>query len=291
MTAPTNRRRNRLLPLLGLAGLTLLSCLAGFWLLFPTQALERRLNLEINRALKPLVPPGFPLEVRLEGVGRPGLLRLNARHLQVHLPANQLQLDRLQLRLPLTALLTGKPRLLLRGQLFGGPLQLQARPDGNISLQASAMQAVVQLPALPQLRLEVQLDNLHLQGQLQGQLLRTRQLNLTLTQLRLSGLEPLGGPAVPLELGRWQLNGQGSDSDTLQLQLDNPAGPLRLNGNARIQLTDNPQRSRLAGELQFGPLSDELAFARPLLSLLGQPASDGRYRLHLGGTLARPQLR
>lgn len=291
MTAPTYRRRNRLLPLLALAGLTLLSCLAGFWLLFPTQALERRLNLEISRALKPLVPPGFPLEVRLEGVGRPGLLRLNARQLQVRLPANQLQLDRLQLQLPLTALLTGKPRLLLRGQLFGGPLQLQARPDGNISLQASAMQAVAQLPALPQLRLEAQLDNLHLQGQLQGQLLRTRQLSLTLAQLRLNGLEPLGGPAVPLELGRWQLDGQGSDSDTLQLQLDNPAGPLHLNGNARIQLTDNPQRSRLAGELQFGPLSDELAFARPLLSLLGQPASDGRYRLRLGGTLARPQLR
>ncbi|WP_282753984.1 type II secretion system protein GspN [Desulfuromonas thiophila] len=291
MTAPTYRRRNRLLPLLALAGLTLLSCLAGFWLLFPTQALERRLNLEISRALKPLVPPGFPLEVRLEGVGRPGLLRLNARQLQVRLPANQLQLDQLQLQLPLTALLTGKPRLLLRGQLFGGPLQLQARPDGNISLQASAMQAVVQLPALPQLRLEAQLDNLHLHGQLQGQLLRTRQLSLTLAQLRLNGLEPLGGPAVPLELGRWQLDGQGSDSDTLQLQLDNPAGPLHLNGNARIQLTDNPQRSRLAGELQFGPLSDELAFARPLLSLLGQPASDGRYRLRLGGTLARPQLR
>lgn len=291
MTAPTYRRRNRLLPLLALAGLTLLSCLAGFWLLFPTQALERRLNLEISRALKPLVPPGFPLEVRLEGVGRPGLLRLNARQLQVRLPANQLQLDRLQLQLPLTALLTGKPRLLLRGQLFGGPLQLQAQTDGNISLQASAMQAVAQLPALPQLRLEAQLDNLHLQGQLQGQLLRTRQLSLTLAQLRLNGLEPLGGPAVPLELGRWQLDGQGSGSDTLQLQLDNPAGPLHLNGNARIQLTDNPQRSRLAGELQFGPLSDELAFARPLLSLLGQPASDGRYRLRLGGTLARPQLR
>lgn len=291
MTAPTYRRRNRLLPLLALAGLTLLSCLAGFWLLFPTQALERRLNLEISRALKPLVPPGFPLEVRLEGVGRPGLLRLNARQLQVRLPANQLQLDRLQLQLPLTALLTGKPRLLLRGQLFGGPLQLQAQTDGNISLQASAMQAVAQLPALPQLRLEAQLDNLHLQGQLQGQLLRTRQLSLTLAQLRLNGLEPLGGPAVPLELGRWQLDGQGSDSDTLQLQLDNPAGPLRLNGNARIQLSDNPQRSRLAGEVRFGPLSDELAFARPLLSLLGQPASDGRYRLRLGGTLARPQLR
>ncbi|MDY0397084.1 MAG: type II secretion system protein GspN [Desulfuromonas thiophila] len=291
MTAPTYRRRNRLLPLLALAGLTLLSCLAGFWLLFPTQALERRLNLEISRALKPLVPPGFPLEVRLEGVSRPGLLRLNARQLQVRLPANQLQLDRLQLQLPLTALLTGKPRLLLRGQLFGGPLQLQAQTDGNISLQASAMQAVAQLPALPQLRLEAQLDNLHLQGQLQGQLLRTRQLSLTLAQLRLNGLEPLGGPAVPLELGRWQLDGQGSDSDTLQLQLDNPAGPLHLNGNARIQLSDNPQRSRLAGELQFGPLSDELAFARPLLSLLGQPASDGRYRLRLGGTLARPQLR
>lgn len=266
--------------------LLLVAALVGYYLAFPGRTLQSRLSLELAK--------NFGLQSRLSPpqlLFPPGLafsrcdLTLPEPY-QRTLPLQDVRMSPLWL-----SLLGDAPGVRFRAALNGGTITGTARRDGQTALLADQVkiQETLQINGGPTVKGVLQ--NSRFAGLLPLQLAGKRQLDLTLNQVRLSGLEAYGIAGASLNLGRLDLQA-GGEGKTLRLtKLSLQGGAIEGSGQGTVLLGSSPAATRLNLTLELRPGPGLDPALRELLNLVGSEGPQGSRRLRLGGSLQKPTWR
>lgn len=264
---------------LGALALLLTGLVAGFYLFFPTGALQQRLEQEIAART--------PLDARIKEVSLLFPLGLQAEGIQLASGSPPTTFTVTALRLtPLWGTLTsGNPGLAFHVEVSGGEIDGSLHKNGSIEarLQRLAFSAPVggELP----LRLSGQLGKGEVVGAYPLQSAGDTRLNLSFERIELSGLAPLGLPSDALALGAVSLVGSGRGNALKVERLSASGGSLEVTGEGTVMLAEPLDRSRLNLNLVLRPGRQlDKAFAE-LLELFAQANPDGSFRLRLAGSL------
>jgi type II secretion system protein N len=270
---------------LGLLAALLLSFAAGLQLFFPAAALKERLEQQAAARGVELRLAGlalrFPPALAGEGVTiRPGGARGAA-----------LELSSAVVRPRWLTLFGGDPALAFRLELPGGGGSGTIRRSGALDLELSRIPFTAPLAGSSALAAAGTLERGSLSGSFPLAPTTATRLELTLAGVRLTGLKAAGlsGDALPLGTVTLRATGQGSAFSVAQLAA--AGGELEATGDGSLLFARPAEHSRLNLNLTLRPgpgLAPELA---ALLDLLGPRGADGAWRLHLAGTLGRPEIR
>ena len=109
--------------------------------------------------------------------------------------------------------------------------------------------------------------------------------------MRISGLKSLGGEKDSLMLGTVVLQANGRGNSFRIDRLDATGGAMGASVSGTLLFANPVERSRINLTVTLRPAAGLDKNLTELLGLLAKPDRDGAYRLHLTGTLARPQNR
>ncbi len=271
---------------LGMCVLLLIAALTVYYRAFPRQTLRDRLQQEMTQA-------GL-VEIRLEPptlLFPPGLYFPRADLLISESPRRELPLRQLRV-VPLWLSLAGdRPGLRFRAELHGGTLTGNLRRNGETLVKAKGIPVREVLGAESGPILQGTMSSGHFEGRLPLDLPGERQLELTLEQIQLAGLEAYGVAEGRLDLGRLHLRveGQGATLNVRELSLQ--GGALEGRGQGTLLLGPSLAATRLNLTLELRPGDTLDPNLRELLDLLGSGTADGGRSLRLSGSLRQPALR
>lgn len=264
---------------LGVLGLLLTGFLAGFYLFFPTSALQQRLELEIAART--------PTEARIEAVSLlfpPGLQARNIR-LASGSPPSEFTVNLLAVT-PLWRTLTGSnPGFAFHAEILGGQIDGSLRKNGGIEAKLQNLTFSAPLGGPLPIRLSGQLGKGEFAGALPLQSATETRLNLGFDRFELSGLASLGLASDTLALGTVSLVASGRANALKIDRLSASGGSLEVTGEGTVLLAEPLDISRLNLNLVLRPgrqLDKSLA---DLLELFAQAEPDGSFRLRLTGSL------
>lgn len=269
---------------LGVLALLLTGFIAGFYLFFPTGALQQRLELEIASRT--------PTEARIEAVSLlfPPALQVKNIRLASGSPPAEFTVNLLKLT-PLWRALTGSnPGLAFHAEVLGGQVDGSLRKNGSLAakLQNLTFSAPVGGP-LP-IRLTGQLGKGEFAGALPLQSATETRLNLGFDRLELSGLASFGLASDTLALGTVSLAGSGRANALKIDRLSASGGSLEVTGEGTVMLAEPLDRSRLNLNLVLRPGRQLDRALADLIELFAQAEPDGSFRLRLTGSLAQMSI-
>ena len=270
--------------LIGLA-LLLVSFFISFYLFFPANALRGRIEKEVAartpaeltiEQMALLFPPGLEGSGITVKTGNPQLKSVAVSDLVVK---------------PLwTTLFSGNPGLALQARLFGGTLEGTVRHDGAIAAQLNRISFNEPLLA----KSGIELAGVLRQGSYSGALpLRAQtatHLNLSLHNVRLTGLKAFGIAGGKLDLGTISLVGEGRGNSFRIETFKATGGNLEITGGGTVLVVTPLDRSRLNLNVVLRPGRNLDKNLTGLLNLVTKPARDGAYHLRIAGSLARPAI-
>jgi type II secretion system protein N len=264
---------------LGVLALLLTGFIAGFYLFFPTSAMQQRLELEIAartpldariEAVSLLFPPGLQAEgIRLAGGSPPTEFTVNLVKLT-----------------PLWRTLTGgNPGFAFHGEVLGGQVDGSLRKNGSLAAKLQNLTFSAPVGGSLPIRLTGQLGTGEFAGALPLQSATETRLNLGFDRIELSGLTSLGLATDTLALGTVSLVGNGRANALKIDRLSASGGALEVTGDGTVMLAAPLDRSRLNLNLVLRPGRQlDKSFA-DLLELFAQAEPDGSFRLRLTGSL------
>jgi type II secretion system protein N len=286
------RRRERKAPitreraLFMLASLLLLavSFLLGFYLFFPGDMLKARLEEELARS-------AMDIEVEEVSLRFPPALLARQIHLHTGQPNRPPLLIATALVAPSWSTLFGSdPGLSFRSAIGGGRVQGTIRRSGALEAEAAQVAFAEPLVANSPLVLAGTIGRGQLSAIVPPTASSDARLTVTITEVRLTGLEGFGVSSGALSLGTVLLQGSGKGNNYRIDQLESSGGDLEVSGGGTLLLAATAERSRLNLSLTLRPAATLDASLKELLSLLAKPARDGSLRLRVTGTLASPSL-
>ena len=269
---------------LGALALLLAGLVAGFYLLFPTGALQQRLEQEIAARA--------PLEAHIEEVSLLFPLGLQAEGIRLAggPPPTTFTVTALKLT-PLWGTLTGdNPGLAFHAELQGGELDGSLRKHGSIEARLQKLSFSAPLGGEMPLRLSGLLGKGEVAGAYPLQSAGETRLNLSLERVELSGLAPLGLTGDALALGSVSLVGSGRGNALKVERLSASGGSLEITGEGTVMLAEPLVRSRLNLNLVLRPGARLDRSFVELIELFAQPNPDGSFRLRLTGPLAQATI-
>ena len=264
----------------------LVSFLAGFYLFFPLSVLKSRIEQEaIARAhtevhigdLALLFPPGLAGQRITLATGNPVV------------PA--VQVSSLALTPLWHTLVTGNPGVDVHADLMGGSLRGELRRNGSVEARMAGITFSEPVAAGSALKVAGTVKDGIFSGAVPLRATTTSRLDLTLEQLRLTGLESLGVAGGTLSLGTVTLQGTGLGNSFRMTKLASTGGNLTVSGSGTLLLADQPARSRINLSLVMRPAPNLDKKVKDMLDLLLKPGRDGAYRFQVAGSLLRPVLR
>ena len=266
--------------------LLLVAALVGFYLAFPSGTLQSRLQLELAKnlglesSLSPpqlLFPPGLASD-RFD-------LTLPEPY-QRNLPLRDVRISPLWL-----SLLGDAPGVRYRAALQGGTVNGTARRDGQTTLYADQVKILESLYPNGGPTVQGVLQNSHFDGLLPLEQPGERLLELTLNDVRMSGLEAYGVEGGSLNLGRLELQAAGQGRNLRLTKLSLQGGAVEGSGQGTVLLGSTPAATRLNLTLELRPGTGLNPNLRELLNLVGSEGPQGTRRLRLSGSLQQPALR
>ena len=251
-----------------------LAALLSFYWAFPSRTLKARLELELaqNYGLQAqLSPPKllFPLG-----------LSCSKADLSFVEPYNRsLPLQKVRISPLWFSLLGDAPGLRFRAGLNGGTLTGTSRRNGQTALFADGVTVQETLQVNGGASLQGVLQNSRFSGPLPLQLPGDRNLDLTLSRVRLSGLESYGVRDGSLDLGQLVLQAEGQGKTLRLKKLSLQGGVLEGSGQGTIMIGASPVASRLNLTLELRPGTGLDPALKELLSLIGSRGPNGSRRM------------
>jgi len=264
--------------------LALFGFLLGLQLFFPDDVLRERLQAEANRQL----PPGATLKLQQAELSFPFGVRLDGVRVRPGEGLPELAFERIDLA-PTFATLFGSPGVRLSAAGSLGQINGRFDRDGEVALQIEDGQLDLVLPQLPKLRLHGKLARVSLQGRLPLGPQSTLHATLRLSELALEGGESLGLAAATLPLGQLQLGVDGAGRSLTLRECSLSGGAVQIDCRGEVLAQNTPAASRIDLNLQIRPAAADGGL-RNLLELIGPPAADNSWALHLRGPLLAPTL-
>ncbi len=266
--------------------LLLFAALISFYWAFPSRTLKARLQMELVQRYglqAQLSPPRllFP----------PGLASDQVDLTFPEAGDRSLPLRRVRVSPLWFSLLGDAPGLRFRASLNGGTLTGTSRRNGQTTLVANQVAIHETLQINGGLSIQGVVENSNFSGLLPLQRSGERNLNLTLNQVRLSGLEAYGVPGGSLDLGQLELQAEGQGKTLRLKKLSLKGGALEGSGQGTIMIGASPAVSRLNLTLELRPGNGLNPALGELLSLIGTSAPNGGRRIRLSGSLQQPTLR
>ncbi|MEJ2700108.1 MAG: type II secretion system protein GspN, partial [Desulfuromonadales bacterium] len=261
----------------------LVSFLAGFYLFFPVGVLKNRIEQEaFSRAhtevhigeLDLLFPPGLSGRRITFATGNPLVPTV--------------QVSSLDLTPVWHTLVTGNPGVDVHAELMGGSLRGELRRNGSVEAQMTGVTFSEPVAKGSALKVAGMVKEGIFSGAFPLKATTTSRLDLTLDQLRLTGLEGLGVPGGTLSLGTVTLQGSGLGNSFRLDKLASTGGNLEASGSGTLLLAGQPARSRINLSLVLRPTPNLDKKVKDMLDLLLKPGRDGVYRFKVTGSLLRP---
>lgn len=266
--------------------LLLVSFIVSFYLCFPANALKERIEQEVATR----TPVDLQID-RLSLLFPPGL---EGRDITVKTANPQLKsigISALTVTPLWTTLFSGNPGLALRARLFGGTLGGTMRRKGAVSARMNGI--AFSEPLMPNSSLKF--SGILQQGTFSGAFpLRNNvatHLDLSLNQVRLTGLKPFGVAGGRLDLGNVVLVGEGRGKAFRIDKLESTGGSLKISGGGTLLILAPFDRSRLNLHATLRPGRNLDPSLRGLLNLVVKPGRDGIYHFRITGSLDRPSIR
>ncbi len=277
----TGNKRQILLCLL----CVLVAALVSFWLNLPVQPLADRL-------VQFAAAQGVAVQIDRPALALPVGLRAAKVAVKVpDLPRPPLPLSSVVITPAWTSLFGNNPGIDVEAGFMAGKLQAEAHRNGELQLQLQGLQLSESLG--PQLPLEVvaRVESGLFNGRLPLVGKNKTKLELTLRNVALVGMKKLGSAKDRLSLGQVKLRAEGRGPAFKINALTSAGGDIEANGSGNLNVGRTAATSRLSLALQLKPGASLDAGLRDLLSLLGKPGRDGKYRLRLSGPLTAVQMR
>lgn len=270
--------------------------LIGLYLFFPATALKERIENEVaSRAPVSLnighlalrFPPGLsgsPVTVTIVPPfpPRPG------DPPPAEIPP--FRFDRVQVSPAWGTLFGSHPGAAFQASLLGGELAGVLQRGGAVDAVASGLRWSGPLGATS-LQLTTTLKSARFVGGLPLRATTATRLEATLSDVRLTGLKALGGENDSLALGTVVLRASGRGNSFRIESLDATGGSLGASVSGTVLLMNPVERSRINLSVTLRPAASFDKNLASLLNLVTKPERDGTYRLHLTGSVGRPQNR
>ena len=255
----------------------------GLYLLFPTEALQQRLQHELTAQLHSPVNVGeislyFPATIVIRD-----LATTTASGLPV-------QLTNLNLSPSWHQLISGNPAVKLNSETLGGTVTAQLDTSHYVQLSATALHWDSPVPQLPTLHIQTTIDQLDASCFIESTI-QLEQLKLQLSELRITRLKQVSFPVDHLNLGTVHLHLSQNKQRINIDQLTSRDGDLIITGKGNVTLQRNLHHSRIDLTLTLSPRIGLDPAITMLLPLFAKQQKDGRYTVRIGGTLAQPRLR
>jgi len=258
------------------------------------------ISFYINLPVRPLADRAVQAAAR-QGLGltidRPALVfpfGLKADRVEVKvpdLPRPPIPLSRVSITPAWTSLFGANPGADLEAVLMGGRVQAGIRRQGDLSLNLRGVQLSEDLgPGLP-LQVAATVDAGSFNGRLPLAGRNVSELDLSLNNASLVGLQHLGAKKDRLSLGSIRLKARGRGAVFKLSELKSTGGDITVSGTGSLTVGRTPATSRLALTLQFKPAESLDPGLRDLLKLVGKTGKDGSQRLRLSGPLTAIQAR
>ncbi|HKK01516.1 MAG TPA: type II secretion system protein GspN [Desulfuromonadales bacterium] len=269
---------------LGAGGILIAAFLVGLYLFFPTTALKERLETEVSARTPLTLDIGhLALALPLGVSGAPVTLVPPA-------PAPPFRFEQLRITPAWGALFSGHPGARIQASLLDGELSAVLQNNGAIEANANGLHWSGAL-GTTSLKLAVTLKNAHFTGAAPLRSATSTRLTATLADVQLHGVKALGGEKDSLNLGTIVLQASGRGNSFRIDHLDATGGSLGASVNGTLLLANPVDRSRINLIVTLRPAASFDKNLASLLNLVAKPERDGTYRLHLTGTVARPQKR
>jgi type II secretion system protein N len=261
----------------------------GTWLLFPTSAVQQRLQAELSLQLKQ------PVELGTVGVKFPPAIAISTLAITTA-PGIPILLSDLRLKPVWRQLLSNTPAINLDARAYQGNISARVDSANNFQLSAHELRWDAPLPQLSALHLNTTLAQLEATGVLNPNnrnypIKQLEKLKLQLSELHLGGLKQLGLPVSSLNLGVVDI---ALSQVNQRLTIDNLSsrnGDITIAGKGDITLHRNLARSRINITLNMSLSSNIDPALTSLIQLFAQPQNSGSYSFHIVGTLGQPRLK
>lgn len=264
----------------------LTGALLGFYLFFPTAALQVRLERELASRT--------PVRVELVGLNLLFPPAFGSETLTVRAPLpdeRAYTFDTLRLRPLWLTLFTSRPGVLASAGLQGGTIELSARSGGALTGELHRIPFDEQLAPGSSLQIGGTVNSATLVSSVPLQAATESTLHMQLGAVQLKGLKNVGAAVDTLNLGTLTLEGSGKGTSFKINEIASQGGDLAVSGTGTLLLAQPLQRSRINLNVTLKPSPQLDRALVDLLELLIKPARDGSYLLRLSGTLGNPVMR
>jgi len=271
---------------LGALASLILGLAASLYFFFPASALEERVEYEINGRT--------PVEADLMALslGFPPAMRAETLTLKIDQPQPySLTFDKVSVKPLWHSLFGGNPGVAIHTDILGGAGEGTIRRNGDMEVSIARVLFDTPLPSLTSLRLSGNLKNGELATTVPAKPTTESRMQVTLENIRVTGLKSVGIGSDTLSLGAVSLRGSGRGNSFKIEQLESEGGDLKVSGGGTLLFGRTVESSRLNLNVILSPtpsLDKEMA---ELLTLFRQPGRDGSYRFRVTGTLANPVVK
>jgi type II secretion system protein N len=189
-----------------------------------------------------------------------------------------------------SSLLSTTPAAQIAAQVFSGSIEAQIDSAQHIKLAATSLHWEGPIPQLPTLNIQTTIA--HLNAAATGtEISQLEQLQLELSELRISGLKKLSVPVDSLDFGSIKLQLSQKQQNIHLDQLTSSGGDISISCDGHITRHRNLIRSRIDLEFTLTPRQDLDPAITTMLPLFAKKQQDGSYTVRLSGTLAQPRVR
>ena len=270
---------------LATVAIAILMFLVGLALSFPEEILRQRLQYELERNL--------PARISINQAGFAFPFGLDAKNVKVRflepgLP--ELTLDTVNLS-PHIGSLIGRPGASFTASIGPGQLSGSITSNGAFAGEVDTLNFDEAIQGFDQLRLSGQLQSVRLNSHLQPAPDKRSEMNLQALGLKISGTRSVGLPVDQVNLGRLDLQIDGTGNTFTLNQAGLTTGDLLATASGQVIIGRTIATTRLNLEVQLQPAASLAPEISSLLELVGSPGRDGGRKLSLRGTLARPVVR
>lgn len=279
--------KNKALYLAVGVGIFLICLLLSFYMTFPDQILRQRLVHELESR--------SPIRADLKEATLQPIMTVVGQGLSVRMPGQQqtlFQVDNFSVGPQWLKLLSGDPGLTGEIGVSAGELSFSWQASGQLAASARSLPLDIPLATNPATRFSGELESAEIITSAPLQDVTESRFDLDFNQVSLKGLEALTANADGLLLGKvsLQISGQGNSFSVTRLETS--GGDLVASGSGTLMLVSaNPQHSRINLNLSVRAGNQADPTLTSLLQLVGSQQADGRRKIRLTGTLAKPVAR
>lgn len=267
--------------------LFLLSLLCGFYFTFPDTALKQSLTSQFEKYL--------PARLELDDANLLPILTVSGKQARVYLPyetASILLIDNFTFSPQWLSTITGDPGI--KGDLHSAPGQISFhwQKSGELGIQGSDMPFEIPLQTKPAIRIAGTIKTAVIETEAPLKKQTMSSVEISLGDVKLSGLEAISGSPDGLQLGKLTLQATGQGNAFTIKNVQTSGGDLLIKGQGTLILTAAaPIRSRVNFDLTVAAGKSADPTLSSLLELAGKKQSDGSRKLRLSGTLGAPTIR